>query len=480
MIREQSYRRSGPLPPDRFPAVVLVKDGWNDFGRRTLYSAFVFISKTKDPVSLGMVKILQRGKISTELPKAPQKLPEEFCSLGQSVEYYTQLRELRESLRVRILTALRDICHTPAIADAFADDEGLRVSLLRESEAAALFNRARAGDTTVTGSIPSFTFTSQLPGASAPHSIDFDFNPAPLVPDRVFALIGKNGSGKTQYLRRLADAVSGTEVDESKGTFEPARPGFSTVVAVSYSAFDDFAVESARTAKGYAYCGLYNTKGRPKTRKELWRDTRADLKEIMEQNREATWRDAIASLLDDDRVARLQLAHGDEDESLKNVRELTWSLSAGELFLLAMMSRIIGFVRPTSLIILDEPEMHLHPNAIGKLVHALRLVALRFDSQVVVATHSPIVLQQIPARYVRVLRRTVGGPEVTMLQEECFGQNLTSLTESIFHSADEPPVFAQWLRGLVATHDRRRIEEAFPLGLSFTARSYLQSVDGGQ
>jgi Fe-S cluster assembly ATPase SufC len=476
MIQEQSFRPSGPLPPNRFPAVILVKDQWNDFGYRTLYRAFVFIAKKKAPVFLGMVKILQKGATSTKLPTAQRNLPRGFCSLGQSADYYTELRKLRAPLRVRILNALRDICHEPQIADEFAEDEGLRVSLLRESEAAALYNRACAGAATIATPIPPFTFTTQLPGSPAPHSIAFDFTRTSLVPDRVFALIGRNGSGKTQYLRRLADAVSGTVMDGSIGSFSPARPGFSAVVAVSYSAFDNFAVESARTVKGYAYCGLYSANGRPKDRRGLWRDIRADLKEIMHKQRESTWRDAIAPLLDGDRIAGLRLTHKKEEESLKDVRRMSESLSAGELFLLAMMSRIVSFLRPTSLIILDEPEMHLHPNAIGKLVHSMRLVAQRFNSQVLVATHSPIVLQQIPARYVRVLRRTVGGPEVSTLQEECFGQSLTSITESIFHSADEPPVFADWLRQLVAEHEPSEIESAFPLGLSFTARSYLQSV----
>ncbi len=476
MLHLQSYRRDGPSSPDKLPAIVLVKDGWNDFGYRTLFSAYLFTTKTSDPVSLGMVKILERGKISTDLPKYTPKLSDAFCSLGQTSSYYDSLLELREPLRLRILKALRDVCHAPAVAESFKDDEGFRISLLRESEAAAMYERARTGEPPDTANLPSFRFTSHLPGASTPHSIDFDFSRAPLVPNRVFAIIGKNGSGKTQYLRRLADSASGTDVDDPKGTFEPSRPGFSTVVAVSYSAFDDFTAESARTAKGYAYCGLYGPKGRPKTRRELWRDTRADLKEIMQQGREATWRDAIAALFDDDRASGFKLANDDEGKSLKAVRETSATLSAGELFLLAMMSRIIGFVRPTSLIILDEPEMHLHPNAIGKLVHAIRLVATRFQSQVILATHSPIVLQQIPARYVRVLRRTLAGPEVSLLQEESFGQNLTALTESIFHSADEPPVFATWLRQQTESHPPEVIEAAFPLGLSFTARSYIQSL----
>lgn len=46
MIRVQSYEPRGSHSPDQYPAVVLVKDRWNDFGRRALYTAFVFTSAT--------------------------------------------------------------------------------------------------------------------------------------------------------------------------------------------------------------------------------------------------------------------------------------------------------------------------------------------------------------------------------------------------------------------------------------------------
>jgi ABC-type dipeptide/oligopeptide/nickel transport system ATPase component len=53
------------------------------------------------------------------------------------------------------------------------------------------------------------------------------------------------------------------------------------------------------------------------------------------------------------------------------------------------------YFRPVILLV-DEPDAHLHPTAQEKLVSVLSEAAMRFDTQVVLSTHSPSVVRALP------------------------------------------------------------------------------------
>jgi energy-coupling factor transporter ATP-binding protein EcfA2 len=90
-----------------------------------------------------------------------------------------------------------------------------------------------------------------LPESSAPHELDVDFAPHAELPHRMNLLIGRNGTGKTQLLAHLAQTLYGagtidTESSPLHGTSEiiGEPPDFSKVIAISYSAFDQFPIPS--------------------------------------------------------------------------------------------------------------------------------------------------------------------------------------------------------------------------------------------
>jgi predicted ATP-dependent endonuclease of OLD family len=55
-------------------------------------------------------------------------------------------------------------------------------------------------------------------------------------------------------------------------------------------------------------------------------------------------------------------------------------------------------------LLFDEPETHLHPSIIFKLINTLNKLLDDYDSYLIIATHSPIVIQQIPSKKVMILR----------------------------------------------------------------------------
>ncbi|MBW6100166.1 ATP-binding protein [Escherichia coli] len=46
------------------------------------------------------------------------------------------------------------------------------------------------------------------------------------------------------------------------------------------------------------------------------------------------------------------------------------------------------------LVLFDEPETHLHPPLLAVLMSALRIVLNEVDAFAIVATHSPVVVQE--------------------------------------------------------------------------------------
>ena len=64
-------------------------------------------------------------------------------------------------------------------------------------------------------------------------------------------------------------------------------------------------------------------------------------------------------------------------------------MSSGERILLYNIFNILAKISFNSLIFFDEPETHLHPNAITELIAGLMFILETFQSFAIIATHSP-------------------------------------------------------------------------------------------
>ena len=89
---ELNYGKS-PSKSFKFPLIVLVKDGWNDYGFYTLYN-LVYYREFGDYTEIGNVKILEKNSDSTSIPSKFKQLSNDYCSLGQSLEFYEKLKKI--------------------------------------------------------------------------------------------------------------------------------------------------------------------------------------------------------------------------------------------------------------------------------------------------------------------------------------------------------------------------------------------------
>ena len=213
------------------------------------------------------------------------ELNEDYCSLG-SIDYYHEMKKLFKNAE-NILQKLRDCAINENIKENFADKEGFKDSLLRTLN----FKRALAegkniiinGHSSEFNS--SFSFDCAIGNFENKHSISFRFERGKydFLPHRIFCLIGKNGSGKTQYLSKLALGMSGQDF-VLKNSFSDGRPLFSRVIAISYSIFDKFEKPKPihnstqeydyEEVFSYVYCGL---KGSDDISSVRWRNSESTM-----------------------------------------------------------------------------------------------------------------------------------------------------------------------------------------------------------
>lgn len=78
--------------------------------------------------------------------------------------------------------------------------------------------------------------------------------------------------------------------------------------------------------------------------------------------------------------------------------------------------------------------MHLHANAITKLIRIIFEICNEFKSACIVATHSAVILQELLARNVIVVEQDAETkePYVRGMNTETLGENLTTITEDVF------------------------------------------------
>jgi len=77
-------------------------------------------------------------------------------------------------------------------------------------------------------------------------------------------------------------------------------------------------------------------------------------------------------------------------------------LSEGMLYWLAFAA--LPYLQPTPLILIEEPENGLHPSRIADVMRVLREVSK--TSQIILATHHPLVINELQADEVTILTRT--------------------------------------------------------------------------
>lgn len=204
--------------------------------------------------------------------------------------------------------------------------------------------------------------------------------------------------------------------------------------------------------------------------------------EIEKAERTKKWLKTISSFLDEEIVENLMSENEDKVKkiNLTKISDTLKILSSGQNILLNIITEIIKNIRYDSLIIYDEPETHLHPNAISQLTNTLYTLTEEFESFCLIATHSPLVVQEMLAKNIYILEKEQNNLYVRKPNSETFGENLTVITNEIFGNRDVPDYFKIQLKKLVSlglSYERILQEIQSPnTEVSLNVNLYLKSL----
>ncbi len=393
----------------------------------------------------------------TPLDQEFSTLGSEFCSLGQDENYYETLAAFPDEIQEEILRSLRDVVRNQGIAENFDEDQAFQTSMLRSIGAASL---KRFRDVlTKTSEKTAFGFTYRFPSPN-PAELSFSTNPGSKPPSNIHVLIGSNGVGKTRLLRNLASIMTGkiangdpivgeiTFHGEPSSGDTPVASSFANLVTMAFSAFDPFPPEdnggtSPRTSARPefkikdTYIGLKQSgsvlalKTAEKLEEEFVRSALTCLRSASRDR----WLAALRVLSSDLLLGDMRLAEVDEipgdlySDFLKRAFE---TASSGHRLVLLSISRLIEVVGERSLVLIDEPETHLHPPLQAAFIRAVSELMTARNGIALVATHSPVILQEVPGACAWMLYRRGDSLSAERPELETFAENVGVLTREVF------------------------------------------------
>ena len=460
------------VAPDEF---VLLNSYWDDwFTYETAYTLF-YGDAEKKWIPIGSVKIgqmaMKDGQRRAELADEFENLDDRFFSLGQDAEYYKKAVEL--GIQDALLPRLNDIAYDNKIFRKVRLEEVTRMSLMRSvKETTIIIDFARIISRLVPLTPYDFKYIGprQLSSEHDPIKLDFQVVPGSNPPSNIHVLIGRNGIGKSFLLNAMIRALVTNENNENDdGKFldehitNDEENLFSAVVSVTFSAFDKFEPltnrKATRDAPTYDYVGLKN-KRRSRSDNPSVKNISALAKEFslsaqqcVNDDRLQRWQRAL-DMLESDPIFRISRISGladiqDLNEFKKTAASRFRDLSPGHKIVLLTITKLVELVRERSLVLLDEPEAHLHPPLLSAFVRALSDLLNNQNGVAIVATHSPVVLQEVPAICTWQLERhntlmTAHRPEA-----ETFAENVGILTHRVFGLEVEEAGFYNLIRDTV-------------------------------
>ncbi len=490
---------------NRKNTVYLTFSTWNDYSYRTLFN-MNYVDFNGGLHTVGQIKIgfqKQDTDVTTleKIQKKFVKLDREFFSLAESPEFYEKLYSIDSELCKSVLERLNCVVLSQDAMGIAKDEDVFKTSLLRDVNINTIrgqFSRIINGDSLLT----KFDFQFVRKNHSfSDLNIGFTVEPYSLPPSNIHAIIGRNGLGKTTLLNEMVDSIIANEKPEN-AYFEEAWAGkitddyFSTVISVSFSAFDPFTPLSEQSnpllGTCYYYIGLKKRDGRESSISKGELSSLEDISNLRnkcaksiynccsDDSKKDAWLKAISNLESDTNFRDLNLKDLVNLPSDKLVTECISrmeKMSSGHAIVFMIISNLVEKVQDKTLVLFDEPESHLHPPLLSAFIRALSNLLSRRNGIAIIATHSPVVVQEVPKSCCWVLTRFGNEMVYSRPSIETFAENVGTLTKEVFKLEMEQSGFHRLLKEQV--DDGLSFEEVmrkFKRKIGFEGQAILMSM----
>ncbi|VVE04869.1 hypothetical protein PHO31112_02329 [Pandoraea horticolens] len=484
---------SAEFPIPEFSALVVPNhDGWIDSGFRTRVRILVRLTDERFEFSghLGFVES-SRGQLSDV--RRLENILDDSSSLtlaaSDSQHFFTMLPSLDSYRKIviligveqagRLLVALRDVVAlselqpTSNIPDAAADTAVFQKSFVRTAE--AFFAYKNAGSILHGLDREKFHRMSkdicvnfQLAGCRNRHELKFEFDHAANLPKRIAVVIGKNGVGKSQALSTIVRAALNGSVSALNDGGKNRRVLMNRLLAFAPTneSASVFPGERRKNAKVWYKRFSLNRGGRPRRRDGVadtviqiarspeyigdsprWRlflnaiEVISNWREIALLRRDAqeapVYIHLLRSGLNQDALLDAFWSIDLRADPVRFTEGRAYPLSSGEISFLKFAAHASLHIENGSLLLLDEPETHLHPNFISSFVAILDGLLALTGSAAVIATHSAYFVREVFSEQVTVLRTNGGIVSTAPLRLQTFGADVGAISYFVFEE-DEP------------------------------------------
>lgn len=445
-------------PVDKKNHAYLITDNWDDWFEFSTMYTLIYVDDAFTRHRIGSTKIgqfdMKRDQRRPKIPDTFNKLGNEFFSVGQDDSFYNELNNLGENVRSQILSALNDIALDENLYAKAIKERVTGTSLLRSVSHTSVkgqYRRLAKGGVRLS----KYAFSYKSPKMKGTEDIRvelaFEVTPESNPPTNIHVLIGRNGVGKTHLINNMInslidDSSPRSKVGEFESSYEFEGELFSNVVSVTFSAFDETEPLPEKRDKSsgiqFSYVGLKRIKNGteknlpPKSPVILKNEFVRSILACKAGSKIERWKRAIGKLETDPVFCDINVAsileHDDEDSFKEISGRIFKNLSSGHKIVLLTITRLVETIEERSLVFLDEPEAHLHPPLLSAFIRSLSDLLINRNAVSIIATHSPVVLQEVPKSCTWKLWRSGHLSKVERLETESFGENVGILTREVF------------------------------------------------
>ncbi|MBF7019884.1 AAA family ATPase [Staphylococcus sp. 18_1_E_LY] len=473
-LYERSYF-SGPCNGEGF---YLVKDNWNDFGYETLFVLHYYDGETNKEI--GGVKIGNyQNNSKTNINDLINGNNENVFSLGNGKDYYLNLNKLNNEKKLFILKEMNDIAYDLDLFERIKDLDITKESLLRWVSPLTIkgqFNRIIENKVELT----SFEFTFN----NDEFKIDFEIEPKSKPQTNLQGIIGNNGIGKTKLLKDILVAFIKNDTGSLYNKESEDELIFANALLVSFSIFDDntnilkHINNNKNTKLNYIGVQKWNDdKLLNKSNEELANEFCESVEQILKKSdgSDERW-DKIVELLN---IEQLELNLSNIDELKKDDKEefeqIFKALSSGQKIVILTLTKMIEHVVEKTLILIDEPEMYLHPPLLASYMRAISKLLIEQNGVGIIATHSPIVMQELRRDCINIVKGFQDKRTITKPRIETYGENVGSLIREVFGlEVEKTGYYQQLLLEVEAGKNYEELVEEYQDSIGKEAKSILR------
>ncbi|MCM1960501.1 ATP-binding protein [Acinetobacter modestus] len=139
-------------------------------------------------------------------------------------------------------------------------------------------------------------------------------------------------------------------------------------------------------------------------------------------------------------------------EFIKNNEIL--ELSSGQKLFSYIVMNILGDIKKESLILIDEPELFLHPNLEIEFIGLLKSILQPFNSKAILATHSLSIVREVPSRCVHIYKENKEwGLQISNPPFQTFGADMQRISTYVFGDKSITKPFEEWLEAYFKTEN---------------------------